>query len=196
MVAISAAALAAAVAVAAAAAVAACGCYCRCCRCLRLLLRSPLLLWLLRLSAARTACERWFLLLILDESKGNDVGRTGAKSSGGASWPLRAYQGNPFTKYSKMLAPAGILRELFYNIFQKIAHCGHIKGALLQSSQNSRRVGRVVSRRSSCLHFYIFYIFTLFILLILQCLYVLYVLYVCMYTDGSNETNRKKIMWR
>ena len=28
-------------------------------------------------------------------------------------------------------APAGILRELFYNIFKKKA-CGHIKGALLQ----------------------------------------------------------------
>ena len=67
-------------------------------------------------------------IVILDESKRNDVGRTGAKSSGGASWPLRAYQGNPFTKYSKILAPAGILREPFYKIFQNFGPCGHIKG--------------------------------------------------------------------
>ena len=62
-------------------------------------------------------------------------------------WPLRAYQGSPFTKYSNFLAPAGILGEPFYNIFPKIGPCGHIKGTLLQNSQNSRRVGRVVSRR-------------------------------------------------
>ena len=61
--------------------------------------------------------------------------------------PLRAYQGNPFTKYSNCLAPAGILGEPFYKIFQKFGPCGHIKGALLQNSQNSRRVGRVASRR-------------------------------------------------
>ena len=45
-----------------------------------------------------------------------------------------------------MLAPAGILREPFYKIFQNVGPCGHIKGALLQNSQNSRRVGRVVSK--------------------------------------------------
>ena len=31
--------------------------------------------------------------------------------------PLRAYHGSPFTKYSKILAPAGILREPFYKLF-------------------------------------------------------------------------------
>ena len=46
-----------------------------------------------------------------------------------------------------------MLREPFHKIFQKCGPCGHIKGALLQNSQNSRRVGRVVSCRSSCLHF-------------------------------------------
>ena len=45
----------------------------------------------------------------------------------------------------------GKLREPFYKIIQIFAPCGHIKGALLQNSQNSRRVGRVVSRRvASC----------------------------------------------
>ena len=63
-------------------------------------------------------------------------------------WPLRAYQGSPFTTYSKKLAPAGILREPFYKIVQNFGPCGHIRGTLLQNSQNSCRVGRVVSRRS------------------------------------------------
>ena len=63
-----------------------------------------------------------------------------------------------------MLAPAGILREPFYKIFQIFGPCGHLKGALLQNSQNSRRVGRVVSCRVasvvvSSFFFTFFYIF-------------------------------------
>ena len=39
---------------------------------------------------------------------------------------------NRFTKYSKILAPVGILGEPFYNIFQNVGPCGHIRGTLLQ----------------------------------------------------------------
>ena len=34
-----------------------------------------------------------------------------------------------------MLAPAGILGEPFYKIFQNVGPCGHLKGALLQNIQ-------------------------------------------------------------
>ena len=79
---------------------------------------------------------------------------------------------NRFTKYSKCLAPAGILREPFYKIFQKFGPCGHIKGALLQNSQNSRRVGRVVSRRVASVvvsSFFTIFIFSICILCSKSC---------------------------
>ena len=71
-----------------------------------------------------------------------------------------------------MLAPAGILREPFYKIFQNVGPCGHIKGALLQNSQNSRRVGRVVSRRVASVAVSSVFTISLFII----CLYVFIVL--------------------
>ena len=64
--------------------------------------------------------------------------------------------GNIFRDVSKVRKSSrrGLLGKIFDELrirgrmqfFEFVGPCGHIKGTLLQNSQNSRRVGRVVSR--------------------------------------------------
>ena len=52
-------------------------------------------------------------------------------------WPLRAYQGDPFTKYSNILAPAGILGEPFYKKNKLLAPAGIIGEPFYKIFQNN-----------------------------------------------------------
>ena len=47
------------------------------------------------------------------------------------------------TQILNLLAPAGILRQPFYKIFQKSGPCGHIKGALLQNIKKRKTYGHI-----------------------------------------------------